>query len=132
MSIQKTIAGWVLLAAVSLSFGVTWQKESVEFQFPGVGVRPHREIRVNDFNLTSRYDCARNVLVFSYSFPGNAKEAALNIYTLSGSLVKSVKLIGTARSVSWQVGSEGAAIGTYAVSLKCGAIEKNLRIALVR
>lgn len=71
-------------------------------------------------------------MVFSFSLPQNARESVLNIYAINGTLVKSFTLKNDAKTVAWNVGTGSVAMGTYAISLRSGAIVKNLRISFVR
>jgi hypothetical protein len=132
MSTKKTIAGGLLLLCVSMCFAVTWEKESAEFQFPTIGVRLTKALVMKDFRFTSAYNRSKNAIVFSYTLPQNARTAVLHIYTIKGSLVQSFSLKNSESTVAWNVANESVAMGTYALSLRCGAIVKNLKISFVR
>ena len=129
-SATTRVAGGILLLWVALCFA--WEKESNEFQFPIAGVRRGKNVVMKDLSFSSTYNRTTKSIVFSYSLPQAAKEAVLNIYSIKGSLVKAFTLKNTAKMISWNVARETVAVGTYAVSLKCGAIEKNQRILIVK
>jgi hypothetical protein len=130
MSAKKIVAGVLLLLCASISFA--WEKSSAEFQFPTSGVRLGKTIITKNFSFSSFYNRNKNSIVFTFSLPKNSKESVLNIYAINGSLVKSFSLKNDATTVAWNVGSGSVAMGTYAISLKSGAIVKNLRISFVR
>lgn len=130
MRVKKAIAGTLLLLCISISFA--WQKASVEFKFPTTGVRQSKATIAKNFNFSSFYNRSKNSIVFSFSLPQNSREAMLNIYAINGSLVQSFTLKNDAKTVSWNVGTGSVAMGTYAISLRSGAIVKNLRISFVR
>ena len=120
----------LLLLCASISFA--WVKSSAEFKFPTTGVRQSKTIIANQFNFSSFYNRSKNSMVFSFSLPQNARESVLNIYAINGTLVKSFTLKNDAKTVAWHVGTGSVAMGTYAISLRSGAIVKNLRISFVR
>ena len=128
--VSKIVAGGILLLWVALGFA--WEKESNEFQFPISGVKRGKSVFMKDLNFSSTYNKSKKSIVFSYSLPRNAKQGVLNIYSIKGTLVKTFALKNTAKMISWSFEKEAVAVGTYAVSLKCGAIEKNLRLLIVK
>jgi hypothetical protein len=130
MSVKKALAGTLLLVCVSISFA--WVKTSTEFKFPTTGVRQSKIITSKNFNFSSVYNRSRNSIVFSFSLPKTSREAVLNIYAINGTLVQSFPLLNNAKTVAWNLGSGSVAMGTYAISLRSGAIVKNLRISFVR
>ena len=129
-SATKRVAGGFLLLWATLCFA--WEKESNEFQFPISGVRRGKAVVMKNLNFSSTYNRSKNLVVFSYSLPKNVKEAVLNIYTIKGSLVKSLPLKNDAKMISWNIANHTVAMGTYAVSLKCDAFEKNLKLIIVK
>lgn len=129
-SATTRVAGGVLLLWVALCFA--WEKESNEFQFPAPGVRRGRVVAMKDIGFSGTYNRSKNSVIFYYSLPQNIKDAVVNIYSIKGMLVKSIALKDDAKMISWNVANETVAMGTYAVSLKCGAVEKNLRLLIVK
>jgi type VI protein secretion system component Hcp len=129
-SATKIVAGMFLLLWATLCFA--WEQESNEFQFPISGVSRGRNVVVKDLNFSSAYNRSKNAIVFSYSLPPTVKEAVLNIYSIKGSMIKTLLLKNDVKTMSWNMANEKVAVGTYAVSLKCGAIEKNQRILIVK
>jgi hypothetical protein len=129
-SATKKVAGGILLLWVTLSFA--WEKESNEFQFPLAGVKRGRTVVTKGFTFSGSYNRSKNSVIFFYSLPKNTKDAVLNVYSIKGALVKSFTLKNDAKMFSWDVTNQTVAMGTYAVSLKCDAIEKNLRLILVK
>ena len=129
-SATKRVVAGVVLLWVTLCFA--WEKESNEFQFPISGVSRGRNVIMKDLNFSSTYNRSKKSIELSYSLPRTAKEAVLNIYSIKGSLVKSFLLENTAKMMSWNIANETVAVGTYVVSLKCGTIEKNLRLLIVK
>ena len=129
-SATTIVTGSILLLWITICFA--WEKESNEFQFPIAGVKRGRSVVMKDLAFSSTFNRSKKSIVFSYSLPKSAGEAVLNIYSIKGSLVKTFTLENTAATISWNVGKDAVAVGTYAVSLKCGGIEKNLRLLLVK
>ena len=129
-SATKRVAGLFLLFGVALCFA--WELESNEFQFPISGVRRSKNVVMNDLSISSTYNRSKKSIVFSYSLPPAVEDAVLNIYSIKGSLVKTLTLDKNVKMMSWNIANEAVAVGTYAVSLKCGAIEKNLRLLIVK
>lgn len=129
-SATKRVAGGILLLWVVLCFA--WEKESDEFQFPISGVSRSKIVVRKDLNFSSTYNKSINSVVFSYALPQTAKEAVLNIYSIKGSLIKTFTLKNSAQMMTWNVANETVAMGTYAVSLTCGAIEKNQILLIVK
>lgn len=126
----KKVAVGVLLLWGTLSFA--WEKRSNEFQFPNSAVRRGKAVVMKNLNFSSYYNRSNNSISFTYSLPQNTNEAVLNIYSINGSLVKSFFLKNDVKTISWNVANEAIAMGTYAASLKCGAIEKNHRLLIVK
>lgn len=129
-SATRIVTGGILLLWVTLC--LAWEKESNEFQFPIAGVKRGDNVVMRDLAFSSTYNKSKKLIVFSYSLPKTANEAVLNVYSIKGALVKAFILDNTVKKVSWSVENETVAVGTYVVSLKCGAIEKNLRLLIVK
>lgn len=129
-SATKRVAGGILLLGVVLCFA--WENESNEFQFPISGVSRGKNIVRKDLTFSSAYNKSKKMIVFSYSLPQTTQEAVLKVYSIKGALVKTFTLKNTAKMLTWNVANETVAMGTYAVSLTCGAIEKNQILLIVK
>jgi hypothetical protein len=116
---------------VPLSVGaVTWTMDSSPFTFPGGVAVKGRSAAESAVWCTP--EVRNGTAAIRYSLPADASDARLDIYSLSGQLVRTYALESGVNAVRWDTPHGRAAIGTYVVSLRWGAISKTVQFSVVR
>jgi flagellar hook assembly protein FlgD len=64
----------------------------------------------------------------NYTLPVNSPNAVINIYSINGAKVSSLKLNNKSTSITWDIARRGA--GTYTAELKTETAKKTIRFVI--
>jgi hypothetical protein len=116
-----------IFLAISSAFAVDWVKESTAFEFPGTAVK-NRMMTAKIQSFTTTQFPGKKLVMLKYSLPAKTANAVINIYSINGARVSSIKLDAKSTSVAWNISKRGA--GTYTAELLTETAHKTIRFVV--
>ena len=132
--VTKKIAllGCILCCATSLLLAQTVEKLSASFTFPltltSAGGKVVAAAPLSFFHVASK--AQKGKIMLQWTVSSSAASGTINIYSLSGALVKKVVL--TSNHGTMLCDLQKAAPGIYMATISYGAYKQNLKLALYR
>lgn len=130
MNQSKMQFAGLLFLAFSFSFAVTWEMDSNEFQWTGIGKINETVTSDSRPFLLYRMDVARAIVTFHTA--SVTKSARLSIYSLNGVLVKKFDLSSGNNTIKWNVTQDHVTTGIYIACLEQGSFENRIKISIIK
>lgn len=122
-----------MLLVVPLFVGaVTWTGDSNQFRWLGTGIQTQKFLKATQISLRCVPDFAKGTVTIRYALPAAAKNVKLAIYNVNGVLIQNFDLRPEGSAVQWGFAKNKVAAGIYVASLRCGDVEKNIQLSLVK
>jgi len=122
----------ITLIVPLIAKAVTWQMDSNPFMFPVVSVKKNISLKANNTIFSASYNMAKGVVNLKYNIPFYTKDAALEIYTLSGIKIKSFVLSSWLKEIQWDVRSQKISSGVYFAILKYSNLQNKIQISIIK
>jgi len=116
-----------IFLTISSAFAVDWVKESAAFEFPGTAVKNHMMTGKIQTFTTTQFP-GKKLVMLKYCLPAKTINAVINIYSINGVRVNSIKLDARSNSVVWNISKRGA--GTYTAELLTETAQKTIRFVI--
>jgi hypothetical protein len=132
---MKRMLYWFSALAFFAPFAVgalTWTEESAEFVFPGAGAVKNPVSAVSPSAFSCRVETRAGISKILYSIPSMARNAKMNVFNATGTLLASFDLIPGAGSVRLNASGHSVAAGVYWAVIKYGNIQKISKFSIVR
>jgi hypothetical protein len=131
---KKASCGLIAMALVIpfLVGAVTWTADSNQFHWIQTSTINRSLLTASQLAFHYRADLATGSVTILYNLPSRAKGAKINIYNVSGVLLKTFDLQSGSKAVQWNIAKDNAAAGIYVAALRCGDVEKKIQLSIVK
>jgi hypothetical protein len=131
---KKATCGLIAMALVMplIVGAVTWTADSNQFHWIQTSTINRNLFTASQLDFHYRADMANGNVTILYNLPSRANGAKINVYNISGVLLKSFNIQRGSKAVQWNIAKDNVATGIYVAALQCGDVEKKIQLAIVK